>query len=216
MFSVRYESPMASEPKRSRAWRLENSWWLGLILFTMGMASWASFAYLALRTKERRWLVWAGVYLVAVVAAFLLIDVGNVGAITLLVLWAGSFVHGLAIREEVLDRLSFVEDPRLRKARSVSVTRDAAEDLAKDSPEVALEAGVGQDAHTFGGLVDVNHAPASELAQLPGFSDELAKKVVQVREEIGGFDSLLDFATVLDLPPDVVSTIRERTVCLPR
>ena len=189
---------------------------MGLILFTMGMASWASFAYLALRTKERRWLVWAGVYLVAVVAAFLLIDVGNVGAITLLVLWAGSFVHGLAIREEVLDRLSFVEDPRLRKARSVSVTRDAAEDLAKDSPEVALEAGVGQDAHTFGGLVDVNHAPASELAQLPGFSDELAKKVVQVREEIGGFDSVLDFATVLDLPPDVVSTIRERTVCLPR
>lgn len=81
---------------------------------------------------------------------------------------------------------------------------------------MALEAGVGQDADTFGGLIDVNHAPAEELARLPGFDETLAAKIVEVREEIGGFDSVLDFATVLDLPPDLMPAVRERAVCLPR
>ncbi len=35
-------------------------------------------------------------------------------------------------------------------------------------------------------------------------------------EELGGFDSVLDFATVLDLRPDLMPAVRERAVCLPR
>jgi hypothetical protein len=214
---MRYEGAMPSEPKRSRAWRFEHTWWLFLILFSFGLLSWASFGYIAYRTKVRRWFLWAGAYLglLGVAGAAGVASDAAAGFIIIGV-WAASFVHGLAIREEVLDRLSFDEDPRLRSARSRMLTREAAEGLAERAPTVALEAGIGQDADSFGRLVDVNNAPASELARLPGFTQQLAEKVVEVRDHIGGFDSVLDFATVLDLPPNVVAALRERAVCLPR
>ncbi len=31
-----------------------------------------------------------------------------------------------------------------------------------------------------------------------------------------GLDAVLDFATVLDLPPDLMPAVHERAVCLPR
>jgi Helix-hairpin-helix motif len=214
---------MASEPRRSRAWRLEHTWWLFLILLSVGFFSWASFAYIAYRTKVRRWFAWAAGYGAGIVVSFTFLTVGSedswqvgVGTVLLLAVWGGSFIHGLAIREEVLDRLSFDEDPRLRTARAQVFTRDAAGELAGRTPTLALEAGIGQDAGSFGGLIDINNAPASELARLPDFTEELATRVVEVREDIGGFDSVLDFATVIDLPPSVVNAIRERVVCLPR
>jgi DNA uptake protein ComE-like DNA-binding protein len=81
---------------------------------------------------------------------------------------------------------------------------------------LAREAGIGSTADSFGGLVDVSSAGVAEFAQLPGMSPELARRVVEVRERIDGFDSVLDFATVLDLPPRFVDGLRDRLVCLPR
>jgi len=39
---------------------------------------------------------------------------------------------------------------------------------------------------------------------------------VEVREQIDGFESVGDFANVLDLPPHLLDRIRDRLICLPR
>jgi helix-hairpin-helix protein len=81
---------------------------------------------------------------------------------------------------------------------------------------LAREGGIGRTADGFGGLVDVNSASVEEFAQLPGISLEIGRRVVEVRERIDGFDSVLDFASLLDLPPRFVDGLRDRLVCLTR
>lgn len=176
-----------------------------------------------MRARRRTWQAWAAAYLLSIVAATYLLNAYDqdswgvaVGTIGLLGCWAGGFVHGLAIRGEVLDVLSLDEDPRIRRARRRLLTRGAAGALAQSNPRLAHEAGIGRDADTFGGLVDVNGASAEELAELPGFTDALGRRVVEVRERIDGFDSVEDFANLLDLPPRFVDRIRDRLICLPR
>jgi hypothetical protein len=213
---------MASEPKRSRAWELEHSWWLFLILLSFGFMTWAAFAYIWLRTKVHGWGIAAFGYLALIVAAMLLLSHEqdtwevSVGTVALIACWAGGFVHGLAWRRRALDLLSLDEDPRLREARRRLAQRSGAAELAREHPSLAREAGIGRDADTFGGLIDVNGASAEELAELPGFNLELARRVVEVRQKIDGFDNVDDFANVLDLPPRLVDAIRDRLICLPR
>ena len=113
-------------------------------------------------------------------------------------------------------RFSLDEDPRLKQARRRLSYRGAAGRIASANPGLAREAGIGVDAEAFGGLVDVNGASADEFAQLPGISLDLAGRIVAVRDKVDGFDSVLDFATMLDLPPRFVDTIRDRLICLPR
>jgi len=214
--------PMASDPKRSGWWELEHSWWLFLIALSLGFLTWAAFGYVWLRTKARAWGLAAVGYLALLIAAgiFLSYDQNTwqvaVGTIALIGCWAGGFVHGLAWRRRALDMLSLDEDPRLREARKKLVYRAEAADIAQANPSLAREAGIGRDADSFGGLVDVNCASAEELAQLPGFDVELGQRVVEVRERIDGFDNVDDFANILDLPPRLVDTIRDRLICLPR
>jgi len=68
----------------------------------------------------------------------------------------------------------------------------------------------------LGGLVDLNSAPAAELARLPGLDARCAEMIVVLREHMDGFASHGQLATMLDLPPDVVSDLRDCTVLLPR
>jgi Helix-hairpin-helix motif len=214
---------MGREPERSKAWQFEHSWWLALIVLSAGFLTWASFAYLGLRTRRRSWQAWAVVYLGLVVISTYLLNAYDqdswgvaVGTVGLLGCWAGGFVHGLAVRGEVLDLLSLDEDPRLLGARRRLLTRRAAGEVAQRNPVLAREAGIGQDAESFGGLVDVNGASAEEFAQLPGFSVELGRRVIEVRAKIDGFDNVDDFANMIDLPPRLVDRIRDRLICLPR
>ena len=214
---------MAADPERSRWWQLEHSWWLGLIAIGCGFVTWAGFGYIALRTKRVRWFIWAAVYLAVIVVSTYLLDAYDedqwqvgIGVFGLLGCWVGGFVHGLAIRGEVLDLLSLDEDPRLRDARRKLRYRDEAGRIASANPTLAREAGIGADVRAFGGLVDVNSASAEEFAELPGISADLAVRIVDVRTTVDGFDSVLDFANLLDLPPRFVDRIRDRLICLPR
>jgi len=215
--------PDRSDPERSRLWELEHSWWLVLIVVSFGVLSWASFGYIAARTGKRVWFAWAAFYLLLAVVSVVLVGSYGVdtwqaglGTFGIIACWAGSFVHGLSIRGRVLDLLSVDEDPRLRQARRRLETRGAAGRIAATNPQLAKEAGVGAAANSWGGLVDVNHATAEEFAKLPGFSAEIAHRIVDVRERIDGFDNVNDFARMIDLPPNLVDGLRDRLICLPR
>jgi hypothetical protein len=214
---------MAADPKRSRWWELEHSWWLALIGVGFGFLTWAGFGYIAMRTRRRRWFVWAAFYLVLICVSTFFLDAYqedqwqvSIGVFGLLGCWIGGFVHALAIRGEAVDLLSLEENPRLRDARRRLRYREEAGRIAELNPVLAREAGIGSTADSFGGLVDVNSASVDEFSQLPGMSPELARRVVEVRERIDGFDSVLDFAAVLDLPPRFVDGLRDRLLCLPR
>lgn len=61
--------------------------------------------------------------------------------------------------------------------------------------------------------VDINTASADELAQLPGFSSELASKVVALREKSGGFTSVDQLLERLKPKPHILARLRERMTC---
>jgi hypothetical protein len=109
-------------------------------------------------------------------------------------------------------------DRRLAGARERIARREKALALAREDPRLALEAGVGRPdlpGAYDGGLVDLNHAPESVIASLPGFDAELARRLVQTREQVEGFSSLEDVGAVLDLSGSQVERVRDRVVCLP-
>ena len=66
------------------------------------------------------------------------------------------------------------------------------------------------------GLVDINNAPASALAKLPGVDDALATRIVEARAEVGGFSTVEDLGVALDLAGDLVEDLRGVAVFLPR
>ena len=67
-----------------------------------------------------------------------------------------------------------------------------------------------------GGVVDVNHAPVEDIADLPGIDADTARRIVATRDGVGGFSSLEDLGMTMDLPGDVVERLRGRVVCIPR
>jgi hypothetical protein len=118
-----------------------------------------------------------------------------------------------------LARLAHHGDPDLEGVRRRLAQREKALELARESPRLALEAGVGRPdlpGAYDGGLIDVNHAPVDVIATLPGFDRELARRVLAAREQLDGFSSLEDLGTVLDLPGDQVEDLRDHVVFLRR
>ena len=63
-------------------------------------------------------------------------------------------------------------------------------------------------------MVDVNNASASALLRLPGITDALATRIIEVRAQTAGFSSLEDLGTVLDLPGQLVERLRDHVVFL--
>jgi len=208
--------------------RFVRSWWVLLALF--GWLNWTAFLYAGLMSHNRRWLWWSGVYLVLSAASLGLIlgrDPGGpadswdeqLGAWLGLFSWGVSFVHALAVRKEFLERVEVLDDPALGAAEAKLRRRELARRLANENPARARELGIGRPdvAGAFhGGLVDINHAPADTIDRLPGMNKQLARRIVQVREEINGFSSLEDAGHVLNLPAPLVDRMRARVVCLPR
>jgi len=85
-----------------------------------------------------------------------------------------------------------------------------------DHPQLAKELKIGRpDLHSDfddGGLIDVNHVPEEYLTTLPGIDAVLAANIIEVRDSIGGFDSLDDMEVLLGLPPGRLDWARERTI----
>lgn len=97
--------------------------------------------------------------------------------------------------------------------------RRKARRLLEKNPVLAGELGIGRPdlPQTFddGGLVDVNHVPVWCLAKLPGIDDQVAARIVEAREDIGGFSSPADLEVTLNLPPGKLDEVRERLLFRP-
>ncbi|MEU5871658.1 hypothetical protein AB0A73_08860 [Glycomyces sp. NPDC047369] len=97
--------------------------------------------------------------------------------------------------------------------------REDARRLADGDPSLAKRSGVGRPDRPRqlddGGLIDLNHAPAAVLAELPGFNAALAAQVRERVERIGPFQSLDEVIVEVGVAPGFERHLREYAVLLP-
>ena len=83
--------------------------------------------------------------------------------------------------------------------------REKARRMVAKKPQLADELGIGRPdlyrEYDDGGLIDVNHVPEGYLLHLPGVDKELAHRIVEMRNGVGGFTSVGDLEITLDLEP---------------
>lgn len=199
-------------------------WWvLWPILVPLGFGTPAGFLYAGFRSGARRLYAWALMWAVLVAAGVVMSEVGpedgaldTGGSLFLFAVWIGGAAHALAARPEYVRSLAARGD--VGAARSRLEQRARAKELARSDPELARELGVGRPelpgAQAMG-VVDVNHASAAALAQLPGVDAQLAARLVAVREEVGGFGSAPELGAVIDVDATTVERIGRAAVFLP-
>ncbi len=97
--------------------------------------------------------------------------------------------------------------------------RDKARRIAKRNPRLADELGIGRPdlRKTFddGGLIDVNHVPEPYLLHLPGMDQDLAARIVELRQSVGGFDAAGDVEGILELMPGTLDAARDLMIFRP-
>lgn len=96
-------------------------------------------------------------------------------------------------------------NPRTKPSESIHGSADAAGNASDSVAGGAPPRGMPQDSG-----VDVNNASEQEIAALPGVGLILAKRIVNLRVECGGFDSVEDLGMTLGLRPHIVERLRER------
>ena len=199
--------------------------WLLACLFPFGWFTWLGFGYAGFRAKRPAWVAGGAAYLVVIAAAIVVTSLDedidgvedDIGYLTMFLVWGGGLVHGWFVRKAYLRRIQLLEDPALEAARVARERQAYARELARRDPELARAAEIGRrGGFDEGGVVDVNHAPVEDIADLPGIDAATARRIVAVRDDVGGFSSLEDLGLTMDLSGDVVERLRGRVVCLPR
>ena len=199
--------------------------WVLASLVPFGWVTWAGFLYAGFRVKRPAWIAVGAAYLLVTVVTLFLTSLDgneagledNLGYIAMFSAWGVGIVHSFLSRKAYVRRLDIIDDPALQAARTAEERRAYAREIAQRNPALAREALIGRSGgFDEGGVVDVNHAPVEDIADLPGIDAATARRIVAVRGDVGGFSSLEDLGLTMDLPGDVVEGLRGRVVCLPR
>jgi len=210
--------------------------WALIPLLTFGWGTGMSFAYATLRLRSRSLALASTAYLTVSILSFHLVDVstsnndwhGNVGALLALGLMAVGTVHSFTIRTRVVgtggantpafNARGHAQEQVIAAALARIQQRCEARRIADADPILARELGIGRpDVHRRfddGGLVDVNHADATSLATVPGINAELAGRIVQSRQVVGGYADLADLSVTMDIAPPVLDESKEFLVFL--
>jgi Helix-hairpin-helix motif len=97
--------------------------------------------------------------------------------------------------------------------------RRRAREQAEEDLALARELRIGRPdlprQYDDGGLIDVNHVPASALTALSGVTPEIADRIVSMRENVGRFSSAEELVVTVDLHPDLTAEFREYGIFLP-
>jgi hypothetical protein len=199
--------------------------WVLASFIPIGWLTWLGLGYAGFRAKRPLWVVIGLAYALIAAAAIVVTSLDDnitgteddLGYLAMFFGWGAGIVHSLVIRKAYLRRLDILDDPALQVARLARERQAYARDLAQRDPQLAREAQIGRSGgFDEGGVVDVNHAPVEDVADLPGIDAATARRIVVARADLGGFSSLEDLGMTMDLPGDVVETLRGRVVFLPR
>lgn len=219
--TVVHARPDVSRPPKARTALFVG--WALVPLATLGLASVATFRYAAIRLRSRSLGLCAAAYGLAAAAFLYLTNIGpesswqsNLGVGIGLTSAAIATGHAFAVRQRVQDGpVVTAED----EARDRLRRRARSRKLLTDNPELAAELKIGrpdQDTNfDDGGLIDVNHVPEQYLTELPCIDGKLARRIVETRTSINGFESLDDMEVLLGLPPRSLDPARDRAIFVP-
>ena len=196
--------------------------WVWLSVFPLGLGAWAP-VYAGAKAQNRQWLALGILWSLIVLA-------GWIGAVNL----ERSLGGGRRPDRRRLgrrDRDVLLHPPRLRPparelvrccasrrpgapvgARAGSAPVPGEPDPRSRDRRRTTDLPGAQDA----GLVDINGAPATVIAHLPGVDAALASRIVEARADTGGFSSVEDLGATLDLDAHLVEGIRGEAVFLSR
>ena len=180
---------------RGAAWEWRQSWFL--LLFPTVYLYWAPLVYMGLRVARPQWIFYGLAYAAP-------------GLIYL-------FVKAMGAPPEADAMAASLHDSALRYARNAtgafalfSLLHTLAarpeflvrlESDADDTDEVLAPAAVVvEDLPVQRGRLNPNRLTETELAMLPGFGPELARRALEVRASMGDYRSFADFAHKLKLP----------------
>jgi hypothetical protein len=194
--------------------------WAAVPLVTFGLGTAPAFLYPALRRRRPGDWISLALYLALTTLGLVGTEaesvMSDVSAVALLAAWIGGTVHAFAIRSRVFATKNRYEDA-IAMASQRRELRSAARDTARD-PAMAWELRIGrpdlQRVFDDGGLVDVNHAPPSALASLPGMTPELVNRIVETRDQLSGFSSVEELSSLAQLPPSLTGALNEYAIFL--
>jgi DNA uptake protein ComE-like DNA-binding protein len=199
--------------------------WVLASFIPIGWLTWLGLGYAGFRAKRPLWVAIGVAYGLIAAAALVVTSLDDnitgteddLGYLAMFFGWGAGIVHSLVIRKAYLRRLAILDDPALQAARIAQERQAYVRELAQSDPQLAREAQIGRSGgFDEGGVVDVNHAPVEDIADLPRIDAATARRIVVVRADLGGFSSLEDLGMTMDLPGDIVEDLRGRVVFLPR
>jgi DNA uptake protein ComE-like DNA-binding protein len=201
--------------------------WAFIPMLTCGFGTPFSFAYAAVKTRSAGLGAAAATYAGGTFGVLALMGDNAVltvlAAMLLLTLWVSGTVHAFVVRPRIFPKTApgdRANQHAIHVARYRRNLRQEARMLAASDPALAHELGIGRPdlprAYDDGGLIDVNSAPPPVLAMLPGMTTELVERLVERRDEQGGFFSAEELAVDIDLPPDLLPRLAEYAIFLPR
>jgi DNA uptake protein ComE-like DNA-binding protein len=209
------------EPARNR------SRWPWVSLLPIGFGSWVPI-YAGVRARVLSWTLLGAFWSAVAVAGWIASATSNahgqhrtseLAGFLLILAWAGAAATSFIIRSEYERRMRSPLLDASERAQARLRDRREAKQLVRENPVLAREMGVGRPDIAGAadvGLVDINNAPASALAKLPGVDDALATRIVEARAQLGAFSSVEDLGIALDLPGDLVEQLRDTAIFLPR
>lgn len=191
-------------------------WWLLLVALPFyGLTTWLAFAILAYRRRSPRLAAWAWGYGLLAAVAILLTQGGAPGAgmvVLTLMLVAGCLHLALAIQHAPAAEV-WGSDPELVAARRRMQRRQGAKEIARREPALAREAGMGLPGSGWG-VLDLNHASASEMAACLGIGAQEAARVADARAAVGKFTSIAEVVVLADLSATAEEAVGERAILL--
>lgn len=213
------------------------SWFWALApLYSLGFATAAVMGHAAV--KKRSWL--QGLSLPIYVAGLLLVllfdpDDGSrqdfLFGLGMTVNMGLGLVHSITARRWVFSG-NPAPDPRgveLRHRQALAIAahqdhsaaRAEAHRIVATDPQLARGLVIGRPDLPYrefpdGGVVDVNQATVGMLCHFAGLPDEVSRRIVEVRTQVGEFASYDDLLVTADLDPYVTDRVRDWLVFIPR
>lgn len=220
-------TPASQAPGKRTGRVLRQIWWTSVPIWSMGLLSFVPFlAFAVIHRRSRDWAVFAG-YLAATVAlviAVSLVDVNSDAGTTGVGVFGIALAVCAAIHAGILFRPGRAEpalaaaarrrnQEAVQGARSRIERRNDARRIVQDSPALARELRIGRPdlprKYNDGGLVDVNHVPATVLAAQLGLTQQEVTNVIAARDKLGGFSSADELRGRAGLSPGRVDELRD-------
>ena len=219
-------------------WKLKKSAWVFLSFIGL---TWAGLLFAGKKAQNQRWRIAGGVYAVLQIGTFLAcLCISSHSALygKMVDLWAAVYflgvIHSFIILRMYLKCISG-DGAAVSPAApySTKITRPEADAFCPEStdglspapapaaaphPETAAAtapapAAEPQPAEANPHAVNVNTCNVGDFKTLPGMTPDRVERVLQYREENGGFLSAEEFIAAADIPLQNEEAVRERIYC---